>query len=133
MQSGSVNVYECNACHKRIATVDLADGTTPFTIGCMTNDKSLVDRVAGIRVKYKTECNGMMQSCWYGQLPGGYGEPMPEVTYEWYKPTVEEACKLEDGEREHVSLGGLLLREITDEGRALLKNRNEKVNTEYNS
>lgn len=80
-----VNQYTCDTCGQTITTIDRDYGTTPFRLYCRVTD----------------DCDGNMCSHHY----------MVDQTltpdYEWYKPT-----KAKGANREHVKLGGLLIRKI---------------------
>ena len=106
---GRENVYTCQACGGTVVTVDRDTGTTPFMISH--------SEVAG------SGCNGPMYSAFYpkGPRPPHIGAP----THEWYAPTKAE-LKAEcashdrytrDAIRQHVEMGGLLLRPIPAESR----------------
>jgi len=77
---------------KPTITVDTDEGTTPFMIGC----------------KATPGCDGTAQSMFY-RLP--HELQQRAATHEWYRPTATEAKRLKNGTKEHVRLGGLLLRE----------------------
>jgi len=85
---GRKNAYECEACGSYIVTIDRAPGVTPFMVKC-------------------ENCGGMAKSKLYRVQ--SYLEP----THEWYRPE-----RLEDvppGSADHISRGGLILREIDGE------------------
>ncbi len=90
MTVGARNIYGCDKCLKCIVTVDKADGTTPFMIGC--------EATKG--------CTGEMYSSFYK------GSLDDEPTHEWYKPEGVERATLSPDELDHVERGGLLLRKI---------------------
>lgn len=104
MNSQRQNVYTCTECGGRVVTVDRDDGTTPASMACRVNGKPDRDR-----------CPGMMWSSFYQVPPDA-----PDPTWEWFAPTEEELeAYLEDvdsrahrGTREHVRMGGLLIRRI---------------------
>lgn len=87
-KKGMINYYTCETCGKSIVTVNAADGVTPAFIGC------------------RFGCDAMMHSHWY-HVPQ-HTNPLTKNQYEWYKP--EDLTALRPEEREHVELGGLLLR-----------------------
>lgn len=100
------NAYYCNECRGYIVTIDLDEGVTPMFLAC---------RVAG-EAGHANPCQGTMQSMMYPQPPwpetDGYGTPIPtEPTWEWYSPDRNEYRRLDMQVKEHVDLGGLLLRE----------------------
>lgn len=81
---GLINQYVCAKCGGTITTLNRNEGTTPMIIRCLITDG----------------CNGTMLSSFY-QV-----DQMLKPDYEFYKPK-----KLPKGEmREHVKMGGLLLR-----------------------
>lgn len=86
---GKVNIYVCKEGHKTI-TIDSVEGVTPFLIKC---------RCTG-------GCDELAQSSMYrvdqAQRPG----------YEWYKPDKKEFNNLDEGMKDHVNRGGLLLRRV---------------------
>ena len=81
-----INQYVCDACGGVITTIDFDEGTTPFILGCRATEN----------------CGGSMFSRMYQvdqTLTPGWG---------WYK-----SKKLPKGVmRNHVKMGGLLLRKI---------------------
>jgi hypothetical protein len=86
LQPQRINQYTCRTCGGVITTVDRNEGTTPWMLACRATDG----------------CTGSMFSSMYRVAP--YLTP----EWEWYKPE-----KLPKGEmREHVQMGGLLLRKI---------------------
>lgn len=85
---GKKNAYECEDCRSHIVTIDRHHGVTPFMTRC-------------------GNCKGMAKSKMYR-----VAESLVE-THEWYRPE-----RLEDiprGSEEHISRGGLILREIDGE------------------
>lgn len=82
------NVYTCRLCGYKVKTVDEHEGVTPMFIHC---DK----------------CNGIMNSSMYRDIL-----PDCRPTKGWYRPTFKEFLQLGIHERDHVMLGGLLLRNI---------------------
>lgn len=83
---GRINQYTCRTCGGVITTIDRDEGTTPMMLVCRATKG----------------CDGSMFSSMYRVAP--YLTP----EWEWYKPE-----KLPKGEmREHVQMGGLLLRKI---------------------
>lgn len=90
------NTYTCPKRHAT-RTVDVADGVTPFMIGCK-----------------ELGCTEMAESAFYPKELRPLHVPGPK--WEWYKPTEKQAKKKESrfpGTLEHVRRGGLLLRERT--------------------
>lgn len=85
-QSGLINQYTCNVCGETITTVNLDEGTTPAMLACRVTEG----------------CRGNMHSAYYMVDQGLLAD------YEWYKPK-----KLPKGDmRQHVQMGGLLLRKL---------------------
>ena len=93
MRHPKLNIYRCGNGHSTV-TVDVAEGTTPFMIGCM---------VPG--------CMADAQSGFYPKFPPPMVAPVP--THEWYAPSKKETKRLRPGEKQHVEMGGLLLRPRT--------------------
>lgn len=78
-------------------TVDVAEGVTPFMIGCKNMG-----------------CNGIAHSSFYPKAPRP--EHIPPPAWEWYAPNLKQAKKKEKkypGTLAHVQNGGLLLRRRT--------------------
>ncbi len=102
------NAYICKTCRRVTLIVHIHRGTTPFLIDCEA-------------------CGESAQSFMYVlppvlSLPQGFKALEP--TKEWYSPIFGVSpvayqhtlrnMKLSDGERKHVEMGGLLLRDRTD-------------------
>jgi hypothetical protein len=85
---GLVNVYTCETCGKKHVTVNTAAGVTPMFIKC--------------RGELGEPCDGRAVSAMY-QVDQ---QQVPD--YVWYKPSGLRG--LSPDMREHVRLGGLLLR-----------------------
>lgn len=84
------NAWDCERCDAALYVVEVDEGTTPFALRC---------KVDG--------CGGWAYSRFY---PAG---PLPEgtvVEWEWYRPSKAEARRLRKPMREHVAMGGLVLR-----------------------
>lgn len=95
--TGRRNVYACAACKKKIVTIDLVKGTTPFMMRC-------------------PYCAAL------GAQSSFYSVPQNLLpTAEWYKPDEAEYAKLDDGTKEHVDQGGLLVRPVPDETLRILR------------
>lgn len=86
-QAGLVNAYMCPAGHTTW-TRNADEGTTPFIIGC-------------------PDCDQRARSQFY-RVPQ-QGQP---ISHEWYRPTKRRTRRLSPDERQHVELGGLLLRSV---------------------
>lgn len=84
---GRLNIYTCTTCRGHIVTRDVDEGTTPMFTGC--------DATPG--------CAGTMQSSMYRV----FDQTMRE-SHQWYRPSAVEVVG--DAVRQHVSMGGLLLR-----------------------
>jgi hypothetical protein len=81
-----INTYTCKTCRNHIVTEDVNVGTTPMMLACRATPG----------------CSGSM-------LSGMYKVDQTLVpTHEWYKPA---KLPKEPGMREHVKMGGLMLRE----------------------
>lgn len=83
---GKINQYTCRLCGKKITTIDRDEGTTPAMLHCRATPR----------------CTGTMFSAMY-QV-----NQLLKPDYEWYKPT----GKVKAVEREHVEMGGLLIRKV---------------------
>ena len=88
---GKLNQYVCKSCDRVITTVDTDDGTTSMTIPCVTKG-----------------CNGHMHSQFYMVEQS----LIPE--YEWYAPPLKAMKNNKRKYRDHVRMGGLLLRPLAD-------------------
>lgn len=105
-----VNGWTCDLCGRTTYVVHVEDGVTPFMLAC---------RAEGVDPR-DARCDGMGTSLMYPP------PPVPEhvlraVAWEWYAPGREE-LKAQDAQmRAHVERGGLMLRPLTDAGRAVLK------------
>jgi|ERR1700677_1245125 len=87
------NIYVCPVGHKTV-TIDLVEGTTPMMLRCRQR-----------HADGKHNCTEMASSKWYRLTPE---EELLEPEYEWYKPETLKGLSVH--EKEHVRLGGLLLR-----------------------
>ena len=83
---GKLNIYTCRECGSHIVTKDVDDGVTPFLVGCKSPG-----------------CKGLMQSSMYRVF-----DQAMKHSWEWYKPN--SLAGLSGSEREHVRMGGLLMR-----------------------
>jgi len=106
--AGAINAYKCPVCDGLTVTRNLVDGTTPFLITCRATPG----------------CVGVAQSQFYKV------DQSLQPTAEWFKPKQAELSEhirqamemfkippaqrrhVERDVREHVRLGGLLLRDI---------------------
>ena len=87
MTQGGINQYTCKGCGERIITIDKDEGTTPMQLACRAT----------------VGCGGSMVSSMYR-----VNQAM-KPTHEWYKP----AHKIKNpAMREHVKMGGLMIRRI---------------------
>lgn len=104
------NCYRCEyGCIN--LTVDVDEGTTPFMMKCRrrpTPERPIDKSLLGI----DGECIGTATSCFYPKSARPANLPAPE--WEWYKPDAQETANLGDAERDHVEMGGLILRARTD-------------------
>lgn len=94
-EAGKVNQYLCEQCGHRTTTINAVAGTTPFLITCRA--------VGG--------CDGMARSQFYRV------DQQLRPDYEWYRPEGKELKKLDAPTRDHVRLGGLVLRKLDAVGR----------------
>jgi hypothetical protein len=90
-----INGYRCTKpkCGHITLTVDVDEGVTPFMIGC-------------------TKCKADAHSMFYPQK--GLPPPMSAVTHEWFKPDDAALKRLDPGTRQHVQMGGLIMRPRTN-------------------
>ena len=104
-----INVYTCPKGHD-LVTVDMAEGVTPFMVACR-----------------RRGCTEMAESGFYmGPLQ------IRLATHEWYHPLTDEYLTLGEETKEHVKMGGLLLRRIgveTPEAAKELEARRENIAT----
>lgn len=87
-----INVYTCPNGHQTV-TIDLVEGTTPMILRCRQRADD-----------GKHNCTDFAESAWYRC------DQSLTPEYEWYKP--DSLKGLSSEERDHVKLGGLLLRKI---------------------
>lgn len=88
---GKVNIYTCTTCRGHIVTRDVDAGTTPFMTSCRSTPG----------------CPGNMQSSMYRV----FDQTMRE-DFQWYRPSAAE--NVAQHNRQHVAMGGLLLRKAPD-------------------
>lgn len=91
---GRKNVYLCEKCGYPTVTIDRDEGTTPYMTRCR--------RPSG--------CDGTTVSQMYRVADW----PLPPM-FEWYKPDDGELRQKSAAVRQHVEMGGLLLRPIVEE------------------
>lgn len=101
--AGSVNAWKCNDCGGLTVAVHVDAGVTPMFLGCR--------RTEG--------CKGRAVSSMYPD------PPLPDhvldaLAWEWYMPGDKELRKLDPATRDHCEQGGLVIRPLTDAGRAAL-------------
>jgi hypothetical protein len=87
--AGKKNIYTCDRCFGHVVTVDLVEGTTPFTIVCRATKG----------------CSGAMRSSMYRVF-----DQTMRPDFEWYRPGDAELDGLRPATADHVRMGGLLLR-----------------------
>ena len=88
-KAGMINLYLCDNYHATV-TINRDGGTTPFMITCKHDG-----------------CTSYARSQMYACL-----QKPDQAKFEWYTPDESEMKTLSGAAREHVSMGGLLLREI---------------------
>lgn len=86
-----INQYTCRTCGKYIVTIDRDVGVTPAMLNCRATHG----------------CSGIMDSARYRVRPG------LKLNYEWYKP--ENLDGFDRDMREHIEMGGLVIRKIEDQ------------------
>jgi hypothetical protein len=103
IERGTVNGWECDNCRRVMYAVHCSPGVTP----------------AFLRCRQTVACHGWGQSLFYppGPPPAAV---IAQVHWEWYRPTDAERNVLDPQENDHVEKGGLLLRDLTDDGRSAL-------------
>lgn len=106
---GSINGWRCDRCTRHTYAVHVDAGVTPIFLAC---------RAEGVDPRL-AECKGQAVSLMYPESPPP-AHVVEAVAWEWYMPDATEAWYLDDDTREHVDKGGLLLRPLTDAGRAAL-------------
>jgi hypothetical protein len=92
-----INIYTCDTCGGEIVTINRNDGVTPAFVACHAQGNMDEDA---------RPCDGTMGSAWYRC------DQNQKPNFEWYRPTGKEIKKLDAATREHVKLGGLVLRKI---------------------
>jgi hypothetical protein len=85
---GKLNIYTCDTCRGHIVTRDMDEGVTPFMTSCHATEG----------------CKGSMQSSMYRV----FDQTMLE-SHQWFRPEITPDMKPHT--RDHVSKGGLILRE----------------------
>lgn len=113
-ERGEVNGYRCDRCGRHTYVVHVDGGVTPMFLAC--------------------RADGEPPACGTGTSLMYPRPPIPAhiraaVAFEWYSPGASELKRLrrrarqrgDDGTVEHVELGGLLLRPLTDAGRQALE------------
>lgn len=90
---GRENAYECPVCGGYTTTVNVDDGVTPMFLAC----------------RVTPGCPGRAASLIYPEGPRPAHIPPP--AWEWYRPSRRERRSLDPVTREHVEMGGLLIRE----------------------
>lgn len=106
---GRINGWTCGTCGEHTYAVHVNEGVTPFMLGC---------RAEGLEPK-KANCKGLARSMMYPSKPPP-SHVKTAVKWEWYTPDNVEYQLLNRDVREHVDKRGLLIRQLTDAGRALL-------------
>lgn len=85
---GKLNIYQCRDCEWERVTIDRDHGTTPFMIDCQGCGKYAQSRCYRVEQDLKP-------------------------THEWYVPDTKEYRKIKNPYvREHIDMGGLLMRPI---------------------
>lgn len=106
---GEINGWRCSTCLRVTYYVHVDDGVTPMFMACRASGKD----------PGPDSCGGMGASLMYpSALPPAH--VVAAVQWEWYKPTFIELEGMDAGAREHVGRGGLLARQLTKAGRAIL-------------
>lgn len=95
-RDSDTNVYRCPKGHLN-KTIDVDPGVTPFFHQCKVCRDACV----------KLDESSLAQSTFYNDVA-----PNLKPSEEWFRPTLQEALKLNDGELEHLFNGGLFPRDI---------------------
>ena len=88
---GVVNRYTCETCGSWLVTTDVDEGTTPFLTSCIHRD-----------------CRGLMRSEGYN-----VGSKLLTIHEAWYRPA--SLSEVDAKYHEHLKMGGLIRRPLTDE------------------
>jgi hypothetical protein len=102
---GDWNPYKCKVCGGITMTRHVDDGVTPMYLGCRAMGENPLTG--------QLKCEGTAVS---GMYPN---DPVPPSlrrlkVWEWYSPEASEFIKLNPYMRDHVEMGGLLLRGPVD-------------------
>jgi hypothetical protein len=89
-------------CDAIMYAVHVDDGVTPMFLACRTEG-----------------CGGMATSRMY--VVEVTDEVLDAIEHEWYRPSEDEMVALDRPMYDHVAQGGLMLRELTDAGRAVIE------------
>lgn len=103
---GAVNGWRCSACQAVTYCVHVDQGVTPMFLGCRRDG-----------------CLGTGTSLMYPPPPVP-AHVLNDVAWEWYKPSKKQLKRFDrknPAMAEHIRLGGLALRELTDAGRLELE------------
>lgn len=103
-----VDVYVCEKCGKQFYTRYKDKGVTPFTIRCRREgcNATMVHRATISESQAKNE--GL-------------------VVHNWVRPTFEQLLKLNDGAKEHVMNGGLMLEDELEKDKSIVKEKFTQV------
>lgn len=118
--TGRINAWECKppvyhpdveVCGLHTYCVHVHHGVTPMFLACRASGHEPDSE--------ENTCKGQAVSLTYPEsMPPRHA--IESVKWEWYKPEDDEFAQLDDGSRQHVEMGGLLLRPLTDVGREIL-------------
>lgn len=102
--AGAVNAWKCDRCGRLTVAVHIDEGVTPMFLACRASEG----------------CEGRAISVGYPP------PPVPEhvlkrLAFEWYRPSDRWARRQSPAMAEHIARGGLVIRELTDAGRAVLE------------
>lgn len=121
MPKGAINGWRCDGkghragedrapkCGRITYAIHVDEGVTPMFLAC---------RAEGVEPD-DAECKGMGTSLMYPSAPPP-DDVLDAVAWEWYAPDDREKKAMDAAVRAHVENGGLLLRQLTDEGRGLI-------------
>ena len=98
MPAGSINAWQCEVCGGLTVAIHADEGVTPMFLACRSTEG----------------CKGRAVSSGYPP------PPIPDhivslLAWEWYRPTNKQARRMGREMREHVRLGGLVLRALPKE------------------
>jgi hypothetical protein len=104
--TGRINGWTCDICGVVRYVVHIHHGVTPMFLSCK-----------------EALCKGMGISIMYPDPPAPQ-HVIESVQWEWFQPTKSRLKHMTPEMQEHIKRGGLDLRPLTDEGRAVIRRSN---------